>query len=59
MIYVLITVGAFISIITAAILKPITDDKKYHNLKRAIVILISLSIYVAICIVILHQKTFE
>jgi len=59
MIYVLITVGAFISIITTAILKSITDDKTHHNLKRAIVILISLSVFVAVCIVVLSQKTYE
>ncbi|MDP4239216.1 MAG: hypothetical protein Q8904_07085 [Bacteroidota bacterium] len=59
MIYVLITIGAFISIITTAILKSITNDKKHHNLKRAIVLIISLSVFVATCIIILNQKTFE
>jgi len=58
MIYVIITIGAFISIITAAFLKPITDDRKHHNLKRAIVILISLSIFVAISLILIHQKTY-
>jgi len=59
MIYVLITIGAFISIITTAIFKSITKKNKYQNLMRAIVVIISLTIYVACCIFILNQKTFE
>jgi len=59
MIYVLITIGAFISIITTAIFKSITKKQKYQNILRAIVVIISLTMYVACCIFILNQKTFE
>ncbi len=57
MIYVLITIGGFISIITTAILKTITADKKRKNLKRALVVVISLVVYILICIVLLQQKS--
>jgi len=59
MIYLLITIGAFISIITTAIFKSITNKQKYKNLYRAIVIIISLALYIFCCIFILNQKTFE
>ena len=59
MIYLLITIGAFISIITTAIFKSITKKQKYQNLIRALVIIISLAVYVFCCIFILNQKTFE
>ena len=59
MIYVLITIGAFISIITTAIFKSITKSNKHQNLFRALVVVISLTLYVACCIFILNQKTFE
>jgi len=59
MIYLLITIGAFFSIITTAIFKSITKKQKYQNVYRAIVIIISLAVYVFCCIFILNQKTFE
>lgn len=59
MIYILITIGGFISIITTAILKSITAESKHKNIKRAIVVLVSLLIYAAICAFILQQKTFS
>ena len=57
MVYVLITIGGFISIITTAILKTITAETKQKNLKRAIVILASILVYVLICMFIIQQKT--
>lgn len=59
MIYVLITIGAFISIVTTAIFKSITNESKFKNLKRALVVIISLVFYIACCIFILHQKPYE
>lgn len=59
MIYLLITIGAFISIITTAIFKSITKKQKYQNWYRALVVIISLALYVFCCIFILNQKTFE
>ncbi len=59
MIYLLITIGAFISIITTAIFKSITKKNKHQNLIRAIIVIVSLAIYVVCCIFILNQKTFE
>ncbi len=56
MVYILITLGGFISIITTAILRTITADKKYKNLKRALIIFVSVLSYVLICIFILQQK---
>jgi len=59
MIYLLITIGAFFSIITTAIFKSITKKQKYQKFFRAIVVIISLVLYIFCCIFILSQKTFE
>lgn len=59
MIYVLITIGAFISIITTAIFKSITKKTKYQNLLRAIVVIISLVLFIFISIFILNQKAYQ
>ena len=59
MIYVLITIGAFISIITTAVFKSITKKQKYQKIFRALVVIISFTIFVACCMFILNQKTFE
>ncbi|MEI6752690.1 MAG: hypothetical protein WCK78_05925 [Paludibacter sp.] len=56
MVYILITLGGFISIITTAILKTVTSEKKHKNLKRVLIVFISILIYVLICIYILQQK---
>ena len=58
MIYLLITIGAFISIITTAVFNSI-KKQKYQNWYRALVVIISLVFYVVCCIFILNQKTFE
>ena len=57
MVYVLITIGGFISIITTAILKSITAETKNKNIKRVVIVLSSIIIYVLICIFIMQQKT--
>jgi hypothetical protein len=59
MIYVLITLGAFISIITTAIFKSITNKSKYQNLKRALVIIISFIIFVGLCVFLLKEKGYQ
>jgi cytochrome bd-type quinol oxidase subunit 1 len=59
MIYVLITIGAFISIITTAVFNSITKKQKYQNILRALVVIFSFTLFVACCIFILNQKTFE
>jgi cytochrome bd-type quinol oxidase subunit 1 len=59
MIYVLITIGAFISIITTAVFKSITKRQKYQKLFRALVVIISFTLFVVCCIFILNQKSFE
>lgn len=59
MIYLLITIGAFISIVTTAIFKSITKKTKYQVWYRALVVIVSLALYVFCCIFILNQKTFE
>lgn len=59
MIYVLITVGAFMSIITTAIFKSITKETKHQNLKRTVVVALSFLIFVLICIYVLNQKLYQ
>jgi len=59
MIYLLITIGAFISIITTAIFKSITSKHKYQKFLRALVVFISLVVYVVCCVFILSQKSFQ
>ncbi len=57
MVYVLITIGGFISIITTAILKSIHADTKHKNMKRAIIVVTSILVYVLVCVFIIQQKT--
>ena len=59
MIYVLITIGAFISIITTAVFKSITKVQKHQKIFRALVVITSFTLYVACCIFILNQKAYE
>jgi hypothetical protein len=56
MIYALITIGAFIAIITTSILKSVTNESKYKVLKRLLIVVISLAIYVGICLFVLSQN---
>ena len=57
MVYILITIGGFISIITTSILKSIHSDAKNKNMKRALVVIISVLVYSLICLFIIQQKT--
>ena len=59
MIYVLITLGAFISIITTWIFKSITKNAKHQNFKRAIVVILSFVFFVFLCIFLLNQKSYQ
>lgn len=56
MVYILITIGAFFSIITTAILKSVTKESKHKTLKRIFVIIVSLSVYVVCCLLLLDNK---
>ena len=59
MTYLLITIAGFFSIVTTAIFKSISDNSKYLTLKKALVIVISILIYIVICVFLLQQKTFQ
>ena len=59
MTYLLITIAGFFSIVTTAIFKSVSNDSKYHILKKALVIIISIMVYIGICIFLLQQKAFE
>jgi len=59
MISVLITIGAFLAIVTTFILKSINNDSKSKNIKRAIIIVVSLAIYVICCLLLLQYKVFS
>jgi len=59
MVYVLITIGVFFSIITTAILKSITKDSKFKIMKRALVVFISVAVYVVCCVILLQQKNLD
>jgi multidrug transporter EmrE-like cation transporter len=59
MTYLLITIAGFFSIVTTAIFKSISDNSKYLTLKKALVIVISILVYIVICVFLLQQKTFE
>jgi multidrug transporter EmrE-like cation transporter len=59
MTYLLITIAGFFSIVTTAIFKSISDNSNHLTLKKALVIVISILIYIVICVFLLQQKTFE
>jgi multidrug transporter EmrE-like cation transporter len=59
MTYLLITIAGLFSIVTTAIFKSISDNSKYLTLKKALVIVISILIYIVICVFLLQQKAFE
>jgi len=59
MTYLLITIAGFISIITAAIFKSISENSKHLAFKRALVVIISLVLYVVSCVFLLQQKPYE
>lgn len=59
MIYTLVAIGAFMSVITASIFNSISKNKKYKHLKRVVTILISLILFIIIAYFLLQQKTYE
>jgi hypothetical protein len=59
MTYLLITIAGFFSIVTTAIFKSISNNSKYLTLKKALVIVISILLYIVICVFLLQQKAFE
>jgi RsiW-degrading membrane proteinase PrsW (M82 family) len=59
MIYLLVAIGAIFSIITTAFLKSITSKTKNKEIKRAIIVIISLIAFVFVCIFILEQKSYQ
>lgn len=59
MISVLITIGAFMAIVTTFILKSIKSNKKSTRVKKAIIILIAVAVYVCCCLLLLQNKVFE
>jgi hypothetical protein len=59
MIYILITIAGFISIISTAIFKSIAKDSKYKILYRVLVIVISAIVYFALCAYLVNQKVVE
>lgn len=56
MIYLLFAIAGIMSIITAAIINGMDTSQKYGTLKKFIVILISILIYIAVAIFLLKQK---
>ena len=59
MTYLLITIAGFFSIVTTAVFKSISDNSKHLMFKKALVIVISILVYIVICVFLLQQKTFE
>jgi len=58
MIPVLVTIAAFFSIITTAIFKSIKQESKFRILKRSIIVVFSIVIYIICCMFILQQKVY-
>jgi len=58
MIPVLVTIAAFFSIITTAIFKSIKQESKFRILKRSIIVVFSIIIYIVCCMFILQQKVY-
>jgi len=59
MTYLLITIAGFFSIVTTAIFKSISDNSKHLTLKKACVIVVSILVYILVCVFLLQQKAFE
>jgi len=59
MVYVLITVGAFISIITTSIFKSVKDSSKYRKTKKAAIVIISFLVFITFCFFLLNQKGYQ
>ena len=59
MIYLLFAIAGIMSIITASIINGMDTSKKNGTLKKLIVILISVLIYIVAAIFILNQKGYN
>jgi predicted PurR-regulated permease PerM len=59
MIYLLVAVGAFVSIITTAIFNSIRKAQEHYRLKRAIVVLVSFVVFISVCVFLLGQKGYQ
>lgn len=59
MIYLLVAVGAFVSIITTAIFNSIGKTQEHYRLKRAIVVLASFIVFILVCVFLLGQKGYQ
>ena len=59
MIYLLFAIAGIMSIITAAIINGIGTGQKNSNIKKLIVILISILIYIVLAIFLLNQKGYN
>jgi uncharacterized membrane protein YjfL (UPF0719 family) len=55
MIYILIAIAALMTIVTTAMFQSITKKKKHYRIKRALLIAISFSIYVALTFYLIQQ----
>jgi len=59
MIYLLFAIAGVMSIITAAVINSISSQPKSSNLKKIIVVGVSLLIYIAIAIYLLSQNGYN
>jgi multidrug transporter EmrE-like cation transporter len=59
MTYLLITIAGLFSIVTTAVFKSISDNSKHLTFKKALVIVVSILVYIVICVFLLQQKAFE
>jgi hypothetical protein len=57
MIYILIAIAGLMTIVTTAIFQSITKKKKHYQLKRAILITVSLIIFVAVTYYLMQQPS--
>jgi phage-related holin len=58
MIYILIAIAGLMTIVTTAIFQSISKKQKYYRLKRALLIAISLIIFIVITYNLIQQPTF-
>lgn len=58
MIYLLFAIAAVMSVVTAAIINSMDPAAKYSNLKKSIVILVSILIYIGVAVYLLSQKVY-
>ncbi len=59
MIYLLVAVGAFTSIITTAIFNSIRRNQEHYKLKRTVVVLVSFVVFILVCLFLLNHKGYQ